>query len=103
MSAPTAVPSTDVAGRVELLRAVADPTRLRVLDVLGADGPRCHCELEATLGVRANRLSFHLRVLREAGLVATRRRGRQVEYHLEPDGIAAACDALPATPPAVRS
>lgn len=96
MSAQAPTRSRDLTTRVELVKAVADPTRLRVLDVLGTEGPQCHCELEVALDVPASRLSFHLRVLREAGLVGTRRRGRLVAYHLEPRGLAEVHDALPA-------
>jgi ArsR family transcriptional regulator, arsenate/arsenite/antimonite-responsive transcriptional repressor len=81
--------------RVAALKAVADPTRLQVLDLLAAAGPRCHCELEAELTVPANRLSFHLRVLRDAGLVTTRRRGKRVDYELAPTGLRALRDAIP--------
>jgi ArsR family transcriptional regulator, arsenate/arsenite/antimonite-responsive transcriptional repressor len=82
--------------RVTLLKAVADPTRLQVLDLLSRVGPRCHCELEEELEVPANRLSFHLRTLRDVGLVATRRRGKRVEYQLEPHGLQTLHLALPA-------
>ena len=68
--------------RVELLKAVADPTRLQVLELLAVEGEHCHCELEEVLAVPANRLSFHLRVLRDAGLVGSRRHGRRVSYHV---------------------
>jgi len=89
-----------VATRVELLKAVADPTRLQVLELLSTGGERCHCELEATLEIPANRLSFHLKVLRDAGLVGTRRRGRWVDYHAH----AAKLDTLRAALPGpVRS
>lgn len=43
----------------------------------------------------ANRLSFHLKVLREAGLVTTTREGRRVNYHLDDQVLAALHDALP--------
>lgn len=81
--------------RLGLLRAIADPTRLAVLDQLAAAGPLCHCELEVELSVPANRLSFHLKVLREAGLVTTTREGRRVNYHLDDQVLAALHDALP--------
>jgi ArsR family transcriptional regulator, arsenate/arsenite/antimonite-responsive transcriptional repressor len=83
-------------GRVAVLKAAADPTRLQVLDLLSRVGPRCHCELEEALEVPANRLSFHLRTLREAGLVAARRRGKRVEYQLVPQGLESLRRALPA-------
>lgn len=72
-----------------LLKALADPTRLRVIALLGA-GPRCACELQGAVEVPANLLSHHLRVLREAGLVAGERRGRWIDYRLRPGPLAAA-------------
>jgi ArsR family transcriptional regulator, arsenate/arsenite/antimonite-responsive transcriptional repressor len=84
--------------RVAALKAVADPTRLQVLDLLASVGARCHCELEAELTVPANRLSFHLRVLRDAGLVTTRRRGKRVDYLLDPSGLHALQRAIPVVP-----
>lgn len=103
-TAPDLAPDldADLGTRVELLKAVADPTRLQVLELLAHLGPRCHCELEQQLGVAASRLSFHLRVLRERGLVTTRRDGRLVLYHLAPDGLAAVHDALPQLRPATE-
>ena len=89
---------TDDPDRLARLKAVADPTRLAVLDALGAGG-RCHGELEAALEVPANRLSFHLRVLREAGLVTATRCGRWVRYHLDVDGLAALHRDLPVPDP----
>jgi ArsR family transcriptional regulator, arsenate/arsenite/antimonite-responsive transcriptional repressor len=88
------VVDVDVAARVALLRAVADPIRWRILEALG-DGGRCHCELEGALDVPANLLSHHLRVLREAGLVSTERRGRLVEYRLDEARLRALHAALP--------
>jgi ArsR family transcriptional regulator, arsenate/arsenite/antimonite-responsive transcriptional repressor len=84
-----------LAARVATLKCVAEPIRWQVIQTLGRDGARCHCDLEAVLGVPANLMSHHLRVLRDAGLVTTHRRGKQVEYRL--DGAAAdrLHDALP--------
>ncbi|MFU8841246.1 MAG: ArsR/SmtB family transcription factor [Nitriliruptoraceae bacterium] len=82
--------------RVEVFRALGDPTRLAVLDLLAIHGSRCHCELEAQLGVPANRLSFHLKVLRDVGLVGAVRRGRRSHYHLEPGALDLLQAALPA-------
>ena len=57
------------------LAALADPVRLRLVGVL-AGGGRCVCDLQEKVPVPANLLSYHLRVLREAGLVTATRRGR---------------------------
>jgi ArsR family transcriptional regulator len=77
--------------RVELtagFAALADPVRLRLVAVL-ASGGRCVCDLQAEVPVAANLLSYHLRVLRDAGLVTASRRGRWVDYRLSGAGFAA--------------
>ena len=85
----------DDTRRVELLKAAADPIRLAVLDSLARGGARCHCDLEEELDLAPNRLSFHLKVLKQAGLVTSERRGRRVRYHLEPGALEAISAAVP--------
>jgi ArsR family transcriptional regulator, arsenate/arsenite/antimonite-responsive transcriptional repressor len=87
-------PDRLLAERVAILKAIADPTRLRVIDELAVAGALCHCDLEAVLAVPANRLSFHLRTLRDAGLVHTRRNGRNVEYTLADGGMESVMQAI---------
>jgi DNA-binding transcriptional ArsR family regulator len=70
------------------LAALADPVRLRIVGVL-AGGGRCVCDLQEKVPVAPNLLSYHLRVLRDAGLVTATRRGRWVDYRLDGDGFAA--------------
>jgi len=70
------------------LAALADPVRLRIVGVL-AGGGRCVCDLREEVPVAANLLSYHLRVLRDAGLVTAARRGRWVDYRLDGGGFAA--------------
>jgi len=60
-----------------------------------ADGPHCVCDLQTHVPIAANLMSYHLRVLREAGLVVTSRRGRWVDYALAPDARTRLCAALP--------
>ena len=79
---------------VDLLQAVADPVRWAVLDRL-AHGTRCVCDLQEHVDVSNTLLSYHLRILREAGLVTTARRGRWVDYSLAPDATARLAQALP--------
>ncbi len=62
--------------------ALADPTRLEIAQLL-SHGERCVCELQSTLAAAQSRLSFHLKVLKEAGLVTDRRDGRWVYYALD--------------------
>lgn len=79
----------------ELLTALADDTRLRVVELL-TDRPRCVCELLEHVPVAANVLSYHLKVLRDAGLVSTSRRGRFIDYTLDREPLARLRAALPA-------
>ncbi|MFN9644787.1 MAG: ArsR/SmtB family transcription factor [Cyanobacteriota bacterium] len=69
-----------------LLKALAEPTRVQVIEALGG-GERCVCELTEELGLAQSKLSFHLRVLKEAGLLADRQSGRWVYYRLRPEAI----------------
>lgn len=65
----------------ELLRALSAPIRLALVDLL-IDGPRCVHELVDALSVSQPLVSQHLKTLRQAGLLTTQRRGREVVYQL---------------------
>jgi ArsR family transcriptional regulator len=71
------------------LRVLADPTRLRLLSLIGAqpDGEACVCDLTAPIGLSQPTVSHHLRVLAEAGLVGREQRGRWAFYSLMPEPI----------------
>jgi ArsR family transcriptional regulator, arsenate/arsenite/antimonite-responsive transcriptional repressor len=77
-----------------LLGVLADPVRWSVLDLL-ADGQKCVCDLQCHVPIATNLLSYHLRVLREAGLVTTTKRGRWVDYALAVDAADRMRAALP--------
>ena len=64
--------------------ALADPSRLAILERLQG-GTRCVCELRDALHMAPNLLSYHLRILREAGLVVGNRNGRRIEYRIVPE------------------
>ena len=78
----------DLVGAAPVFKALCDDTRLRVVELL-ADGERCVCDLQAELDIAQPLLSFHLRVLRDAGLVSDRRAGRWSYYSLRPDAFGA--------------
>ena len=78
-----------------LLAVAADPIRLGLLRQLTDVEKRCVCELQGEPPIPANLLSYHLRVLRDAGLVTSTRRGRWVDYALAPDALARLHAALP--------
>jgi ArsR family transcriptional regulator len=80
--------------RAGLFAALGDPIRLRILDILGVE-KRCVCTLQEALAIAPNLLSYHLRVLREAGLVVATRRGRWVDYRRSPTASGVIAAALP--------
>jgi DNA-binding transcriptional ArsR family regulator len=67
---------------VTVFKALSDPTRRRVLEIL-RDGPRTAGELAAEFDVSKPTMSAHFAVLREAGLIASEKNGKSVVYHLE--------------------
>ena len=83
------------AESLELMSAAADPVRWRLLAELASAGTCCVCDLQPVAGVAANVLSYHLKVLREAGLVTAAKRGRWVDYTLAPDAHDRLRRALP--------
>jgi ArsR family transcriptional regulator len=87
------IPDLDLARAAGLFHALSDETRLAVLEMLRG-GERCVCELQDALGAAQSRLSFHLKVLKEAGLVTDRREGRWAYYALVPDTLGAAHDVI---------
>ena len=73
--------------KADLFRALSHPVRLRILDIL-ARQEACVCHLTAILGKRQPYVSQQLGTLREAGLVAGRREGTLVYYHLADEHLA---------------
>lgn len=76
-----------------LLKVLANPDRLLLLCQL-AQGPLCVSELEAILGIQQPTLSQQLGVLRDEGLVTTRREGKQIFYSIASDEAMAVMQVL---------
>jgi len=70
---------------ISFLTALADPIRLDIVRQLAASNEVCACNLDACRTVRQPTVSHHLRVLREAGIVTSERRGTWIYYRLAPD------------------
>lgn len=85
-----------------LFHALSDPRRLTILSHLQA-GEQCVCHLQEAIDLGQSLLSFHLKTLREAGLVVSRREGRWMHYRLAPAGLTAAHDAIAALRPAASA
>lgn len=77
---------------VEIFKALADPTRLRIMLLLQVR-ELCVCELTYILGMEQSRISHHMRILREAGLTEDLRQGRWMIYRV-PEGSRGFVDDL---------
>ena len=98
-SSAAAATVADLDRLTRQFHALSDETRLRIIDLLRG-GERCVCDLTEALDAQQSRLSFHLRVLKDAGLVSDRREGRWAYYTLEHeafDGLEAFVGGLPST------
>jgi ArsR family transcriptional regulator, lead/cadmium/zinc/bismuth-responsive transcriptional repressor len=78
----TALAQQQAVRLAERTKALADPTRLRLAAVLAEPDELCVCDLAWVAGRAENLISHHLRVLRSAGLVTSRRDGKIVLYRL---------------------
>ncbi|MEO3869771.1 metalloregulator ArsR/SmtB family transcription factor [Nonomuraea sp. B12E4] len=81
---------SDAAELASLLKAVADPVRLRLLSMIASHpgGEACVCDLTGTFDLTAPTISHHLKVLRTAGLIDGERRGTWVYYRIIPEVVA---------------
>ena len=73
---------TDTATIARWFHALSDEARVHIVEML-SHKERCVCELEAVLVIAQSRLSFHLKVLKDAGLISDRKEGRWMFYGLE--------------------
>jgi ArsR family transcriptional regulator len=78
--------SKDLEQAQRWFHALSDETRLQLLELL-RDGEQCVCDLTDALEAAQSRLSFHLKTLKDAGLVTDRKQGRWVYYALNPEAI----------------
>ena len=68
-----------------VLSALAEPTRLAAMRILHDGGEHCVCELMRRLDATQSRMSRHMQVLKQAGLVVDRRDAQWVRYRIRPD------------------
>ena len=81
-----ATPRPNATEVARWFHALADAVRVQIVELL-SHKERCVCELEQVLGIAQSRLSFHLKVLKDAGLLADRKEGRWMYYNLERDTL----------------
>ena len=80
----------------------ADPTRLEIIQRL-LSGEKCVCDLTDALDAAQSRLSFHLKTLRDAGLVNDRKAGRWVYYTLDREAFSEVEDLVKSIKPSRRA
>lgn len=68
-----------------VFKALSDSTRLRCLTLLSHEGELCVCELTHAIQMPQPKVSRHLALLRESGIVADRRRGQWIFYRINPN------------------
>lgn len=89
--APLAAPTLaegEAAGTAELFRALGDPTRVRVVNLLARSSePVCACELYEPLGLSQPTISHHLKKLVESGLLEREQRGKWAYFSLKRDAV----------------
>lgn len=88
--------------RVRQLKALAHPIRLGMMERLAQEPEICACDFGDAFAVSQPTVSEHLRVLREAGLVRTRREGTTICYAAVPDALAEVAQLIRALQPQAR-
>jgi ArsR family transcriptional regulator, arsenate/arsenite/antimonite-responsive transcriptional repressor len=91
---PAAAPAEVTRGLAERFKALGDPTRLAIMNQLAGADEVCVCHLVPDTGLSQPTISHHLRLLRDAGLVTSERRGTWAYYRLVPEAIAELAAAL---------
>src|SRR5258708_29870741 len=83
------IDETSAAELAQVFRALGDPVRLRLVSLIGAreGGEVCVCDLTSAFDLSQPTISHHLKVLREAGLIDSERRGTWVYYRLVPAAL----------------
>jgi ArsR family transcriptional regulator len=92
------------AGLAQVFKALGDPVRLRLLSLIGAHqgGEVCVCDLTSAFDLTQPTISHHLKVLREAGIITSERRGTWVYYRLMPAALERMAALLAPPPPVAR-
>lgn len=90
--------------KAELLKAMAQPTRLKILELL-REGERCVCDIFPAIGGQQSNVSRHLQFMRRAGVLASRKEGLRVTYRIKDPRIGhllKMVDGLFESPPGAR-
>ena len=95
---PIAVIAPDDEGAVEqtvaVFKALADPTRIRILKTISHMHQMCECNIVPAFGLSQPTISYHLKILREAGLITSERRGQWVWHQVNQRAVLKAVRSL---------
>lgn len=96
VSVSSPLPAEEAVALAGAFKALADPVRLRLLSLIAAAGGQevCVCELTPAFELSQPTISHHLKVLREAGLLTSQRRGTWVYYRVVPEALQRLSDVL---------
>jgi ArsR family transcriptional regulator, arsenate/arsenite/antimonite-responsive transcriptional repressor len=97
----TTASKLDITRAATLFQALSDEIRLDVVLLL-ADGEQCVCDLQSSLDMAQSKLSWHLKTLKEAGIITDRREGRWVYYSLNAEALGEAKGIIDALKPSRR-
>jgi ArsR family transcriptional regulator len=84
----------ELAGTAAVFKALSDPTRLRILRVISHMDQLCECNIVPVFGLSQPTISYHLKVLREAGLITSQRRGQWVWHRVNDRALLSAVRTL---------
>lgn len=87
------ISSMNLEKKAKILKALGQPTRLRIMEYL-RDGERCVCEIFPAIGGQQSNVSRHLAVLKQAGLVSDRREGVSIYYRVLDPALYRLLDSL---------
>jgi len=77
-------PEESIESLAVIFKALADPARLRILNLIAQKGEMCNCHIEQITNYGNSKISRHLSYLRQAGIVRNRREGLWIYYSLKP-------------------
>jgi ArsR family transcriptional regulator len=92
--ATAALEEDEAQDLARIFSALGDPARLRMLSIIASADEVCSCELEAPLRRSQPTISHHTKVLAEAGLIESERRGRWTWWHVVPSRLDAVARVL---------
>ena len=84
----------DAVELARVIKALADPVRLKLVNIIGTAGEACACDFPAVVGKSQATVSHHLKLLLEAGILKREQRGKWAWFRVNPDRLAEVRSAI---------